>query len=287
MLKIAVASGKGGTGKTTIAVALAQAAAEPVTMLDCDVEAPNAHLFLRPAHLRSHEVSVPVPCIDTEKCTHCGKCAEFCQYNALAALPDKVLIFPELCHGCGGCLKICPVGAMTETTRAIGCIETGDSDAVTLLTGRLNVGEAMAPPLIRALKKEAPHNELTVLDCPPGASCPVVTAVRDADYVLLVTEPTPFGLHDLRLAVETMRALGLPHGVIINRADIGDGRVEHYCAQENVPVLMRINHDRRVAEACSRGASPLEVMPELKIELCEILRLLRANRPTLHTANVN
>ncbi len=286
-MKIAVASGKGGTGKTTLAVALAQAAQETVTMLDCDVEAPNAHLFLHPAHHVSREVSVPVPYIDAEKCTHCGNCAEFCQYNALAALPDEVLIFPELCHGCDGCRKICPAGAITETTRPVGCIETGVSDGVTLLTGRLNVGEAMAPPLIRVLKKTALAADFTILDCPPGTSCPVVTAVRDADYVLLVTEPTPFGLHDLRLAVETMRVLGLPHGVIINRADMGDARVEAYCAEEEVTILTRINNDRRVAEACSRGTPILEVLPELKEELREILRLIRSEPAAFPPSDVN
>lgn len=263
-MKIAIASGKGGTGKTTIAGNLAcvlAAAGHRVQYLDCDVEEPNGHLFLKPRITATEPVGVSVPAVDESLCTGCGKCAAICEYHAIAVL-KKPLIFAELCHGCGGCALVCPAGAIREINRTMGVLESGQAGEVAFIQGRLNVGEPMSPPLIRAVKKKAAADGIVILDAPPGTSCPVVTAVRDADYVLLVTEPTPFGLNDLELAVEMIRSLGLPHGVLINRADSGDLRVRTYCAEKNIPVLLELPDDRRVAEAYSRGQMAVHRLPE-------------------------
>lgn len=263
-MRIAIASGKGGTGKTTVAVNLACVLADSgqaVQYLDCDVEEPNGHLFLKPEIATTTVVGIPVPVVDAAVCTGCGKCAEICAYHAIAVL-KTAMVFPELCHGCGGCALACPVKAIREEPRPIGVVETGQADGVAFVQGRLNIGEAMAPPLIRAVKTHARAEGVAILDAPPGTSCPVVTTVRDADYVLLVTEPTPFGLNDLRLAVDTIRQLGLRQGVVINRADSGDARVRDYCAEERIPVLLEIPDDRRVAEAYSRGHVAVHALPD-------------------------
>jgi MinD superfamily P-loop ATPase len=233
---------------------------QKVQYLDCDVEEPNGHIFLNPEITASEPIGIPVPVVDEEKCTGCRKCAEACQYHAITVL-KKPLVFAELCHGCGGCALVCPVGAIREADRPIGVVETGRAHGIAFAQGRLNVGEPMAPPLIRAVKKHAIRDGVAIMDAPPGTSCPVVTTVRDTDYVLLVTEPTPFGLNDLRLAVEMIRQLGLPHGVVINRADSGDDRVREFCAAEKIPVLLELPDDRRVAEAYSRGDMAVRVLP--------------------------
>lgn len=263
-MKIAIASGKGGTGKTTVAVNLARLLSreQAVQYIDCDVEEPNGHLFLHPHISRSHPVTIPVPQIDDTLCTHCGACSKLCQYHAIASLPTLTMVFPELCHGCGGCMRVCPVAAISEIGREIGVIESGMAAEVEFLHGRLNVGEAMSPPLIRALWQYEDSRALMILDAPPGTSCPVITAIRNADAVILVTEPTPFGLHDLTLAVEMVRELNIPLGVVINRADIGDDRVEKYCAEEGIAIWGRIPHDRCIAEAYSRGEMAIDALPE-------------------------
>jgi MinD superfamily P-loop ATPase len=260
---IAIASGKGGTGKTTVAIhlaALLAAQGRAVQYLDCDVEEPNGHLFLKPKMERSESVGIPVPVVDAAQCTSCGKCAEVCEFNAIAML-KKPLVFPELCHGCGACALVCPVGAIRETSRAIGVVETGRTGTIGFAQGRLNVGEPMAPPLIRAVKARRNPDAIALFDSPPGTSCPVVATVRDADLVVLVTEPTPFGLHDLSLAVATLRPLGRPLGVVVNRAD-DDRRVQDYCQAENLPVLAELPDDRRVAETYARGELVFDRLPE-------------------------
>ncbi|MBP7009798.1 MAG: ATP-binding protein [Kiritimatiellae bacterium] len=260
---MAIASGKGGTGKTTVAVHLAACLAaqgRAVQYLDCDVEEPNGHLFLKPKMERSESVGIPVPVVDAAQCTSCGKCAEVCEFNAIAML-KKPLVFPELCHGCGACALVCPVGAIRETSRAIGVVETGRTGTIGFAQGRLNVGEPMAPPLIRAVKARRNPDAIALFDSPPGTSCPVVATVRDADLVVLVTEPTPFGLHDLALAVDTFRPMGKPMGVVVNRAD-DDRRVQDYCQAENLPVLAELPDDRRVAETYARGELVFDRLPE-------------------------
>ncbi len=261
-MKIAVASGKGGTGKTTIAASLAVVLAEKnihTTYLDCDVEEPNGHIFLKPEINCNYNVDVLIPEIDLNKCTFCGECSKICRYNALAVLSDKVMVFPSLCHSCGGCFFVCPEKAITEIPRTIGMINTGIGRKATFLDGRLNVGEALAPPVTRQLKKIVPDSDVTVIDAPPGTSCPVIEAIDDSDYVILVTEPTPFGLNDLKLAVEMLRQLKLPFGVVINRSDTGDDSVEKYCRTNQAKILLKIPFSRQIAEAYSNGTLPIEV----------------------------
>ncbi|MBC8264703.1 MAG: ATP-binding protein [Anaerolineales bacterium] len=285
---ITVASGKGGTGKTTVAVNLALTiaadqsvnSADPL-LLDCDVEAPNAHLFLNPVIERQEEVGILIPEVDYDKCTFCGRCAEVCVYHVLAVVNQKVLIFPELCHGCGSCTLNCPEKAIREVLHVTGVIEEGRTRGIRFAHGILNIGEAMAVPIIRELKKRVgeadlhPHS-VVILDASPGTSCPVVETMRGADFVLMVTEPTPFGLHDLRLAVEVARnELGLPVGVVINRAGIGDERVEKYCAAEGIPILMRIPFDRRIAEVYSEGGLIIESLPEYREQFRRLYQKIR------------
>ncbi len=270
-MKIAIASGKGGTGKTTLATNLAivgAARADSVAYLDCDVEEPNGHLFLNPTIQQRTPVHLPIPKVLAEKCDHCGKCAQACMFNALVWLGKKEpLVFPELCHGCGACTLACPNDAIVEEPREIGVVESGMSGDLRFVRGLMNVGEAKSPPVIRAVREAAPDVTWQILDAPPGTSCPVVAAVRHCDYALLVTEPTPFGLHDLKLAVVAIRQIGLPFAVVINRADPNDDRVERYCAAENIPVLLSIPDDRRVAEAYSRGELMVDAVPELRAAL--------------------
>jgi MinD superfamily P-loop ATPase len=266
---IAVASGKGGTGKTTVAVNLALALSGQPLFLDCDVEEPNAALFLRPTITQREEVGILVPQVDTDACTYCGRCAQVCAYHALAVVGQNVLKFPQLCHGCGSCTLNCPEGAISEVLHVTGVVEQGWSGHIAFGHGILNVGEAMAPPIIRQLKRSATpragSDQTVILDAPPGTACPVVETMRGADFVLLVTEPTPFGLHDLRLAVEVARdELGLPVSVVINRDGIGDHSVHSYCGAEGIPLLMRIPFDRRIAEAYSEGIPLLERLPEYR-----------------------
>ena len=281
---VTVASGKGGTGKTTVAVSLALSLADcanpaPPLLLDCDVEAPNAALFLRPAIRERREVGQMVPRVDLETCTYCGRCAEVCQYHAVAVIGEKVLVFPELCHGCGSCTLNCPTGAIDEVLHVTGSIERGWARGVEFAQGTINIGEPMGVPIIRQLKRwvipSNPGRRPIILDAPPGTACPVVESMRHVDFVLMVTEPTPFGLHDLRLAVEVARGeLGLPVGVVVNRDGVGDQGVDAYCAAEGIPILMRIPLDRRIAEAYSNGAALAEAMPEYRGRFVELWKRL-------------
>ena len=271
---LSVASGKGGTGKTTVAVNLALSLQDEqsVQFLDCDVEDPNAGIFLKPQIIQNQSVFIPVPEIIEAKCTYCGKCAEVCAYNAIAVLKDDVLVFPEICHGCGGCSLLCPEDAIREKGQRIGILEIGSVDGLQFIHGKLDIGQAMSPPLIRAVKKHMNLTRMNIIDAPPGTSCPVVEAVKGSDFSLLVTEPTPFGLNDLRLAVETLRKLEIPFGVIINRADVGTSQVQDYCRKEYIPVLMTIPMDKKIAVAYSEGEPMIKVQPSYKQKFLELFK---------------
>lgn len=272
-MRIAVASGKGGTGKTTIATNLAVALADSgnsVTLVDCDVEEPNAHVFLHPQIESSSNVEALLPQVNYDQCTFCGVCASVCRFHAIAVIADQVLIFPELCHSCGGCILLCPEKAMTQIFRPTGTVYKGRNLGVAFVEGRLTVGEAQAPPVIKAAKQAAPESRIMVYDAPPGTSCPVVETVRGCDYCILVAEPTPFGLNDLTLAVDMLRKIAIPFGVIINQYDIGDSGVEAYCEREEIHVLTRLPHDRDVIEAYSEGHLALSRKPEYRDSMLKV-----------------
>ena len=258
---ISVASGKGGTGKTTVATNMVTALGDNVQLLDCDVEEPNAHLFLQPDITHCEKVFAMVPQIDADLCSGCGKCAEICRFSALTVVGETVLAFPELCHGCGGCLEVCPEKAVSEGGRELGEVQLGTSGHVAFGQGKMRVGEAMAPPLIHEVRKRASGRGLVVIDAPPGTSCPVIAAMNHTDFVVLVTEPTPFGLHDLKLAVEAIKLLNIPCGLVINRADLGTREVHGYAEAEAIPVLLEIPFDRAIAQAYSRGEMLVNVEP--------------------------
>ena len=269
---ISVASGKGGTGKTLVATSLALSLKERdnVQLLDCDVEEPNDHVFLKPTITHSEIVFIPVPKVDEEKCNYCGKCAEVCAYNAIAVIKQKVLVFPELCHGCGACSYLCPEKAISETANEIGVIEMGYADGVDFIHGKLAIGKAMAPPIIRQVKEHANHAGTVIVDVSPGTSCPVIEAVKDSDFCLLVTEPTPFGLNDLVLAVEAVRQLNIPCGIVLNRTGIGDRKTEEYCQKENIPILLTIPLNTEIAHLYSKGIPLVEGLPQWKSSFLEL-----------------
>lgn len=279
-LKIAVASGKGGTGKTTVALALAECSGAGALLLDCDVEEPNCHLFTAAAPAAVETVTVLKPEVVDNRCTGCGRCRQICRFNALAVLGKQVLVFPELCHGCGGCAAVCPTGALVDRPHPIGEVRTWRGASFELIDGCLAIGGTVTPPLIRAVQARATGAAKTVvIDCPPGTSCSMVASVREADFVVLVTEPTPFGLHDLTLAVATLRVLKLPMGVIINRADRGDDGVIKYCRREKLPILLAIPNRREIAECYSRGLPLLAAAPEYRAEFTMVINKIRSLLP--------
>jgi len=247
-----------------------------IQLLDCDVEEPNANILLHLAINQSQPVYIPIPKVDESKCTYCGKCAEVCAYNALAVIKKKVLVFPELCHGCGACSYLCPESAITEEGREVGVVERGESGNLELIQGKLNVGEAMAPPIIREVKKYIDPVNIVIIDVPPGTSCPVVEAVERSDFCLLVTEPTPFGLNDLSLAAEVVRKLGVSCGVVVNRVGIGGEEVEQYCRREGIPVLLRIPLDRNIAMLYSQGIPLIEGMPRWREEFLKLFQDIKS-----------
>jgi len=270
-VKIAVASGKGGTGKTTVAVNLALSIEDSV-LIDCDVEGPNSHIFFPGPMRKLKDVFIPAPEFNLDKCTYCGKCADFCQYNAISVIGKKLLFFEELCHGCGGCKIICPVDAISEREHHIGMIRHNDDR--TLHDGLLDISEPFGVPIIKELKELAMDKGVTIFDSPPGTACPAVETMRDVDYCILVTEPTPFGLHDLNLTVDVAREIGVPFGVVINRDGIGDDSVEKYCVKEGIPLLAKIPNDIEIAKAYSRGTPVVKARPEYSNIFMDIIDMI-------------
>lgn len=271
---VAVASGKGGTGKTTVATNLAASLISdmPVQILDCDVEEPNCHLFLHPVIRESEEVSLPVPVVDEDACNLCGKCVDICAFNAIARLGDKILTFPELCHGCGGCALLCPEKAISEIPRKLGQVDCGNAGKIQFSQGKLSIGSPLAPPVIKAVKRKASYQGAVIVDAPPGTSCPVVAAVMKTDFCLLVTEPTPFGLNDLQLAVGLVKKLGIDCGVVVNRSGSGDEMIERYCRQESIPVLLKIPFERDFAACYAQGRLIVEEFPQWRLRFRNLWR---------------
>ncbi|MCF7956456.1 MAG: ATP-binding protein [Phycisphaerae bacterium] len=274
-MKIAIASGKGGTGKTTVATNLACSIAstgQRVQYLDCDVEEPNGKIFLKPNITEIKSITIDVPEVDSDLCNGCGKCGDICQYSAIISMKEIVMTFDQLCHSCGGCSLVCPTGAITEKPREIGFADIGIANNVEFVQGRLKIGDIHTPPLIKKIKDYAIDHGVVIIDAPPGTSCPVIEAVKDADFVLLVTEPTPFGLNDLKLAVAMVKKLKIPFAVVINRSEPDEQMVNRYCEDENIDIIFEVSDDRRIAEAYSVGKMIIDVLPEYKKDFANLYK---------------
>ena len=266
---VTVASGKGGTGKTSVAVNMALSVGD-VQLLDCDVEEPNAYLFLKPKINKTQVVNVSVPVVNEKLCNRCCKCADFCQYNALFVGTDDVLVFPDLCHSCGGCVLVCPAEAIKEEPHRIGTLKHASAGDIELVYGELDVQRPMAVPIIAEVKRQIRKDKNVILDSPPGTSCPVIQTIKGSDFCVLVTEPTPFGLHDLKIIVQVLENMNIPFGVVVNRA--GDNRVHEFCREKGIPVLMEIPYDKRIAELYSQGTPFSQEMPEWKTKFQELFK---------------
>lgn len=271
---IAIASGKGGTGKTTLAVSLALAVEKKIQLIDCDVEEPNTQIFLNPQILSQKKVTIKVPEVDLNKCVFCGKCARVCEFNAIAVVKNTVNIFPELCHSCGACTHFCPRSAINEKEYELGQVLSGKAENIIWHQGKLNVKQVMPTPVVQAVKEKIDRNYHAIIDAPPGTSCAMINSVIDVDYCILVTEPTPFGLHDLQLAVEVLCKLKIPHGVVLNRCDIGDDSVINYCQQNNITILLQIPFERKIAESYAIGEPLIKSVPEYQSLLKQLFNSL-------------
>jgi MinD superfamily P-loop ATPase len=290
-MMVAVASGKGGTGKTTVSAALSAVWKRPLIAMDLDVEEPNLHLFLKPEIVGQEKAYIQVPAADESKCNYCRACAELCQFKAITVLGTALLVFTDMCHGCGGCLAVCPTQALSPDRRELGEILWGRSGDIGFLMGRSRVGEAMSPPLMREVKKKLSvlmqeSDADVIVDAPPGVSCPAVNAVMDADVVALVTEPTPFGLYDLQLAHEAFASLGKPMGVVINRAGLGENKIYDFCRSSDLPIWCEIPYDRQIAAAYAESRIVATLNPELNAMFAglavEIQRACPTDRKVCH-----
>jgi MinD superfamily P-loop ATPase len=271
---VSVASGKGGTGKTSVAVNMALSIGN-IQLLDCDVEEPNDHIFLKPKISYVQPVAVSIPFVNETLCNRCGKCADFCQYNALFVGSNEVLVFPDLCHNCGGCTLVCPEAAIDEMPHKIGTLKLGTTGNLELVYGELEVQKPMAVPIIKEVKRRIKGDMDAILDSPPGTSCPVIQTVEDSDFCLLVTEPTPFGLHDLKIIVQVLENMEIPFGVVVNRAGVGDRKVYEFCRGKNIPILLEIPYDKRIAELYSRGIPFSQEMPEWRAKFQALFNTIR------------
>ncbi len=271
---VTVASGKGGTGKTTVAVNLALSI-KRAYLFDCDVEEPNAHTLIHPKSITIEAVNVPTPVVDQSPCTLCGKCSNFCQFNAIFVGKTGVLVYNEICHSCGGCTLICPEQAISEQPRTVGVIKSSQVDSIFLVFGELNIGEPMAIPIIKSVKEGIVNNAINIIDAPPGTACTVIETMKESDYIVLVTEPTPFGLHDLMMTIDVVNKLGLPFGVVINRSTIGNDDTVKYLTENKIPILMEIPFDRKIAELYSNGRPFVDEIPEYRIKFQKMMKYIK------------
>ena len=260
---LSVASGKGGTGKTSVAVNMALSLGN-VQLIDCDAEEPNVYLFIKTKICQTKAIEVSVPIVNEKLCNCCGKCADFCQYNALFVGSNEVLVFADLCHSCGGCALVCPAEAINEVKYRIGTLKQGATETMELVYGELEVQKPMAVPIIKEVKRHVRKDKNVILDSPPGTSCPVIQTLKGSDFCILVTEPTPFGLHDLKIIVQVLENMEIPFGVVVNRAGLGDKKVYEFCEEKTIPIMLEIPYDRRIAELYSQGIPFSEEMPEWK-----------------------